>query len=242
MPTKIDAFHTGQLWIGNTLTLTAHVYLFFKKLWCPHASCNNCIVCKQIETHQHPSFLWFDPAGYYTLETIQPILNTIRFARNRDEPLFFVLNRADFLSSACANALLKSLEEPPDGYYFLLLAERKELMLPTVISRCVISYKNEKNESIRYKELLACFTQPADPLIFLKELEKSKINEAEVMDFIDQLLQHFIIDYKKAIRENDLSLKDDIEQRITCLKKASSLPPMPGSSKIFLKNLFFSFL
>lgn len=47
-----------------------------------------------------------------------------------------VIDSADAMEPAAANALLKSLEEPPDGTFFLLIAHRIGALLPTIRSRC----------------------------------------------------------------------------------------------------------
>src|SRR5690606_17419303 len=47
-----------------------------------------------------------------------------------------VIDPADDLEKSAANALLKSLEEPPQGSYFLLVAHRLGRLLPTIRSRC----------------------------------------------------------------------------------------------------------
>jgi len=49
-----------------------------------------------------------------------------------------VIDPADFLEKSAANALLKSLEEPPVGSFFLLVAHRPGRLLPTIRSRCRI--------------------------------------------------------------------------------------------------------
>lgn len=55
---------------------------------------------------------------------------------------FFVVDGADRLTDAAANALLKTLEEPPSKARFFLLAERIERVIPTIRSRCaVVSYR-----------------------------------------------------------------------------------------------------
>ena len=48
----------------------------------------------------------------------------------------FLIEEADRMNTAAQNALLISLEEPPDGVYFFLIAEREDDLLPTVRSRC----------------------------------------------------------------------------------------------------------
>src|SRR5687767_15841635 len=48
----------------------------------------------------------------------------------------FVLERADTMNDEAANALLKTLEEPPDYVVLLLLTDRPTQVLPTIASRC----------------------------------------------------------------------------------------------------------
>ena len=47
-----------------------------------------------------------------------------------------VVAGADRMTREAANALLKSLEEPPQNSMFILLAENVQFLLPTIISRC----------------------------------------------------------------------------------------------------------
>lgn len=49
---------------------------------------------------------------------------------------FCVIWQAEMLNSGAANKLLKSIEEPPDKTIFILITEREDLLLPTIISRC----------------------------------------------------------------------------------------------------------
>ncbi len=48
----------------------------------------------------------------------------------------FIIDGAEHLSSAAANCLLKTLEEPPSGVILVLLSAREDRLLPTVVSRC----------------------------------------------------------------------------------------------------------
>lgn len=238
MQSSVANAHPAQLWVGNVSFLTQEAHIFLKNKWCKNNICNICTACKQIDLHQHASFLWIDGVNGYTLEALDSIRNHINLQRGPNDPFFFVLSYVDFLTSACANALLKSLEEPPEGYYFLLLAERKQLVLPTILSRCLVSHKNSIAQLSTHQELYSCFTQKIDPLTFLKILEKSKINERESIDLLDHLLEHFIIAYKKALSAQDTDKLSSSGHILQLLNHASSFYPMPGSSKIFWKNFF----
>lgn len=65
---------------------------------------------------------------------------------------FFVIDGANRLTSAAANALLKVLEEPPAKVRFFLLSEQLETVIPTIRSRCaVVSYRRIPEELILSK-------------------------------------------------------------------------------------------
>ena len=57
-------------------------------------------------------------------------------APSRGKGKVFIVREAELMSPAAQNALLKTLEEPPQGVTIILLCRRSEQMLPTTISRC----------------------------------------------------------------------------------------------------------
>ena len=157
-----------------------------------------------------------------------------------------MLQKADFLSKQCANSLLKSIEEPPKGYEFILCAERTENILPTIQSRCVIRSFAKESSAGQHQELYAYFaTQSLAPqqsdraITFLNYLQKSPINEPDSIDLIDRLLGYWIGKYTQALlhQQPHASALKNVE----LLKRALTKPPMPGSSKLFWKNLYTQF-
>jgi hypothetical protein len=130
------------------------------------------------------------------------------------------------------------MEEPPDGYHFMLLAQQRENILPTIRSRCTINLLSSDYEQTSDNALFKYFTQlRASPAEFLKELELSKINEQEAMQLLDEIFAYWLKQYKATILEPSNS-KTAIEITVSHIRTALEMPPMPGSSKIFLKNLY----
>ena len=132
------------------------------------------------------------------------------------------------------------VEEPPAGYHFILLAQRAEFVLPTIKSRCLIHYLKSDQSSEPLSSLLPFFTstQFHDPIAFSKELDSNNPSEWESLALLDQLLMHWSNQYKKGIISNNASKLKQSEGMIAHLKKAMLQPPMPGSGKLFWKNLF----
>src|ERR1700687_570689 len=103
----------SQIWIGSAHAVRSHIKKFLQKQWCTHGGWIQCVPCLSIEQEQHYAVQWIRPEKLYTRELLEPLFEQLSFALNLNEQYFFVLEQADFMPSACANSLLKSLEEPP---------------------------------------------------------------------------------------------------------------------------------
>ncbi len=87
----------------------------------------------------HPDLHILLPEGKGVMHPIESIRQTI--AETGLPPFeapakVFVIDEAHQMLPSSSNALLKTLEEPPPGTYFILLSSQPELMLPTILSRC----------------------------------------------------------------------------------------------------------
>ncbi|MDP3889227.1 MAG: hypothetical protein Q8Q25_01635 [bacterium] len=233
---KTSLIPPAQLFVGPDTAACAHAYRYLKQILCPQMGNDFCITCTQIEAHQHHALLWLQPDKQYTREQLQPIFHTISFALE-DHYFFFVIQQADRLTSACANSLLKSLEEPPLGYHFILLTDRPDYLLPTVRSRCITTTIHHETTQSKYEELLQLLLSSTsyDPDAFLKKLEQSTISEQDSLDLLDQLLIYLTNDYKKNLSSDQ---KEINLAQINLVSQAIANPPMPGSSKLLWKNLF----
>lgn len=236
----------AQLWIGSPDVLVAEVMTYLQQKLCPQAGCGLCLTCTQLRTQQHHAVIWICPEKQYTLEDLAIIHERLAFALSDNERLFFILQKADYLSKQCANSLLKSIEEPPTGYQFILCAERIENMLPTIQSRCVVRPFIKEGSVDRHYELYAYFTMQSNisqqsdrPISFLSYIQKSTLNETDCIELIDKLLGYWIQKYTSALlnkQPHTTALK-----HVNLLKSALIKPPMPGSSKLFWKNLYTQF-
>lgn len=229
----------AYLWVGNHDLLVEHAITFLQKQFCQNNGCMICMVCRQIGQQQYHNVIWLHPEKQYALDDLDVIFKTLSFALEEDQQFYFVIQKADYLTPVCANSLLKSLEEPPRGYHFLLLATRPEAVLPTIQSRCVItSYSSLLHAGPH--SLLAYFTayRMSDPITFMQDLDKMVPTERESVELIDQLLAHWITEFKKSVIDADTKKNQHALRVIEHLKQLLQKPPMPGSSKLFWKNLF----
>lgn len=231
----------AELWIGPVTKTRLQVTALLKRLLCSSQGCDTCNECKKIVNQQHHAIMWLSPERQYTRDQLEPIFNQLVFQLDDNESYFFIIEKADFLTPACANSLLKSLEEPPTGYHFLLLAERLNLILPTIQSRCII-HQIAPSYSPSHHSLFDFFTTIAfhDPNAFSKTLDQSNINERESIELLDELLHYWIDAYRHALLKKNSQDARQTQNVISILSRAHSHAPMPGSSKFFWQNLFIA--
>ena len=125
----------GKRLIANT---------FAKALQCEGEKrpCDSCKSCHAFNHGNHPDVIYFQPlknGKTYTIEDVrEQLLETVDLKPFQYEKKIYIIEKADTLNIQSQNALLKTLEEPPAHVVFLLLAERAEAFLPTILSRVVV--------------------------------------------------------------------------------------------------------
>ncbi len=112
---------------------------FAAAVCCPENGCGACASCKKAIRGVHPDILTLEPAGsLITIDQVRWINSSLNLHPSESRARVFIIGDAGALGAAAANALLKSLEEPPPFIFFLLLASRPQAVLPTIASRCQI--------------------------------------------------------------------------------------------------------
>lgn len=232
----------AHLLIGSPEIAYKQACAIIQSQLCPQSGCLTCISCRMIREQQHHAIMWIAPEKTYTRAQFEPLFEQISFARDTNDPFFFVIEKADMMPPACANSLLKSVEEPPAGYHFLFLAERLQGVVPTIRSRCAIHAVGLQESSYQNHPLFDFFTSTTfhDPTIFTKTIDQSGITEQESIELLDALLSRWIAMYRTAVIERNNELQSSSLRVISHLAHAHAHPPMPGSSKLFWKDLFLS--
>lgn len=103
--------------------------------------CHECIDCHMIAREEHPDVEWIKPeksGGPIKIDQIRELQNFSYLTPQRAKYRLIVIQSADRMNIAAANALLKILEEPAPHTLFLLLAQQISTVLPTILSRCHI--------------------------------------------------------------------------------------------------------
>jgi len=137
--------------------------LFAQALLCQNLqigeACGICASCQKVKNGQHGDMQIIDPLGQSVkieqLRNMQQTANLCSFEGGRQ---IIIINQADIMTEQAANSLLKILEDPPHGLYFILNAATESQLLTTILSRCQkLRLGEEKIEEIskntEYKEL-----------------------------------------------------------------------------------------
>jgi DNA polymerase-3 subunit delta' len=99
--------------------------------------CGSCRSCRKIEKGFHPDILRVQPDGRtIRIHQIRTLIETLSLKPMEASWRFVIIEQADTMRPAAANALLKTLEEPPDRTVLILMAGQAADLLPTIVSRC----------------------------------------------------------------------------------------------------------
>lgn len=109
-----------------------------------------------LDRGSHPDFrsLSVDDDRDISVDRVRDIIDETRVLPSWASIKIFLIDGADRLTNAAANALLKVLEEPPQKARFFLLAEHREAVIPTIRSRCAIVAYRRLPESLVLSKLL----------------------------------------------------------------------------------------
>jgi len=116
--------------------------------------CGTCQSCLQMSYHTHPDFLLIDPDGAnIKIEQIRNLQHEVALAPYVSLRRVCIINEAELMTVQAANSLLKVLEEPVGDIVFILVAANREMLLPTIISRCMTMGFQPLTDSVLTKAL-----------------------------------------------------------------------------------------
>ena len=97
---------------------------------------SNCALCQAITEDRHPDIMEMDAASRTGVDDIREILDGVRYAPTEARYKIYVIDEVHMLSKNAFNALLKTLEEPPEHVKFIFATTEIRKVPITVLSRC----------------------------------------------------------------------------------------------------------
>ena len=126
----------GPRGIGKTTTSR----IFAKALNCTSPNgvepCGQCVNCQEIARGASLDVTELDAASHNKVEDVKPIIDAVEFKPTSSKFKIFIIDECHMLTNAAWNALLKTLEEPPEYVRFIFATTEGDKVLPTIISRC----------------------------------------------------------------------------------------------------------
>ena len=118
---------------------TSMARLFAKALNCEEGlghQCNHCSNCLAMNSSSHPDVIEIDAASNNGVEQVRDLIDKVRYAPIKGKYKIYIIDEVHMMSPGAFNALLKTLEEPPEHVIFILATTEPFKVLPTIVSRC----------------------------------------------------------------------------------------------------------
>ena len=186
----------------------------------PGEFCDECTQCRKIDAGTHPDVLTVgleEDAAVIKIDQIRSLLQTLELRPLEGKNKVFLIDPADAMNPASANALLKGLEEPPDNSYFILLSPNPQSLLVTVRSRSqtypFIPLTLEEMRTFSNDELALRWSRGSIGRLKTLDLEALRERRAIALDFLETATRAGDEDFRSLIGASaDLSrTKGDFE-------------------------------
>ena len=98
--------------------------------------CGECDNCREIAAGNSLDVIEIDGASNNSVEDVRQLRDNVRYAPAKGRYKIYLIDEVHMLSQAAFNALLKTLEEPPEHVKFIFATTEPQRVLPTILSRC----------------------------------------------------------------------------------------------------------
>ncbi|MCG3402005.1 DNA polymerase III subunit gamma/tau [Staphylococcus massiliensis] len=188
---------------------TSIAKVFAKAINCLNQSngepCNECDICKGITQGTNNDVIEIDAASNNGVDEIRNIRDKVKYAPSESKFKVYIIDEVHMLTTGAFNALLKTLEEPPEHAIFILATTEPHKIPPTIISRAQrFDFKaigvEQIIERLRYVATEQGIDYEDEALAFI-----AKVSEGGMRDALS------IMDQAIAFGDDHLTLKDALD-------------------------------
>ncbi len=138
---KMDKLYPGLIFSGmKGVGKTSAARILAKALNCEKGPavepCNQCEICVEITEDKSPDYIEIDGASNNGVEEIRNLKEKVKYKPFKNRFRVIVIDEVHMLSNSAWNALLKTIEEPPEHTYFILATTGFHKIPGTIVSRC----------------------------------------------------------------------------------------------------------
>ncbi|WFA08487.1 DNA polymerase III subunit delta' [Tissierella sp. Yu-01] len=188
---------------------------FAKTLLCKEQEeepCNHCTSCMKFESGNHPDLLFIEPEkGLIKKGEIEKLIKSVVTAPFESLRKVFIIDDSHKMNTEGMNALLKTLEEPPEYINMILITSATNKILPTILSRCqnIKFYPVETKKIIELLE--GSYGKSENEAKFIADFTKGSIGKSIELATSDD----FFIKRQEIIKLIDNLLKGDRTKAIS---------------------------
>lgn len=238
------------LFTGNENTSRKKAAFFFAKgcncLNADQVVCSSCRSCRKIDLKSHPDILCINLENgkkKISISQIRKMGLAISSKPNEAQFRMVLISNADLMNTQAQNALLKIVEEPPEKTFFILIANKVSLLLPTIVSRCrKIRFKPLPDKLIE-KYLINKFKVDRQTAAIVSKTADSRIEKAMMYLNLNQDDKAKKVDWIKRRKYFLDTLADMIQSssisKALMLSQTLSLDPGLMDDTIAIINTFF---
>ncbi len=218
---RLQRLHQAYLFAGSRgIGKTSIARIFSKAIRCPHlldlpeqglVSCDDCSSCKEIGTSTSFDVIEIDGASNNGVEAVREIRENVKFLPSSGTRKIYIIDEVHMLTTAAFNALLKTLEEPPEHVLFIFATTESHKIPATILSRCQrfdfrrVSDKQIHSRLTRVAEAESIQADPAALNLIARASEGSMRDALSLLDQViaysgDQLTVESVIDGVGLIR------------------------------------------
>lgn len=186
--------------------------------------CNKCEQCKSITTGSNLDVIELDAASHRGIDDIRNLKEAVKLSASKAEKKIYIIDEAHMLTLEASNALLKTLEEPPEHVIFILATTNPEKLIPTIRSRAtnIVFTKAGEKEIERQLKRIAKGEKikiDDDSLELIAEFSNGDFRASA------KIVEELLLEGKKSIKKEDIQkvlsggLSDDVEKILGYLGK-----------------------
>lgn len=206
---------------------------FAKAILCTgeNKPCNNCNSCESIENNNNPDFIIIDEQeNSIKTEQIKDLTSDVLEKPIKGSKKIYIINNSENMTKEAQNALLKTLEEPPEYAIIILVTSNENLLLNTIKSRCIkilfnplsdseiLEYFKNNNEEIQ-PNMVSTFGGSIEKAINLKDKIEIYENIQNVLNNIEQLNELEILKLKDEFLNDKDEIFSILDYMNTCFYK-----------------------
>lgn len=246
---------TGTRGVGKTTIARILAKCFNCENGITDSPCGECDSCKAIANGTYPDLIEIDAASRTKVEDTRDLLDNVQYKPISGRFKVYIIDEVHMLSNSSFNALLKTLEEPPEYVKFILATTDPQKLPVTVVSRClqfqlkaltiddirnqlkhILGLENVPFEEDGVSELARAARGSMRDALSLTDqaiaLGNGQVTLQGVMDMIGTLDSSYLIDIINIVAENKAAFLPDV------LTRVASVTPDFDAIHISLARIF----